>query len=487
MEQRLRGLDLMFNPRSIAFVGATEQLGKWGFIIFNNLITGGFPGKIYPVNPGRAEVLGYRAYPTVREVPGELDLVVIAAPAGGVLAAVEDCAAKGVKAVVVISAGFKEMGGAAAELEAEMAAKARAAGMVLVGPNGQGVCCPKNRVYPWMPHFFYPPAGPVAVVSQSGNVQGLMMTELWKLGIGVSKGVSSGNEADLGAADFLSYFGQDPDTKVILSYMEGLTDGRRFLEIGRETAGQKPVVLLKGGLTESGVSAAKSHTGALAVSDELFAAACRQAGLIRAKTIYEASVMAAAFVNRPLPRGRRVGIVTGGGGLGVIAADLCAQAGLTVPELSKDTLAKIAAKMPDWWVPGNPVDLVAGLNFGVVPGILETIMMSNEIDALLLLFIGPQSQDPDGFKPMNEQTVKMQKMWESMEAMYQAFPAMLGQMMDRTGVPIYVVSDFGKGTEAEKKVKTDPRYAVIFADLESACGALAAMAGYQAFRSRQAE
>lgn len=481
MENRLKNLEYVFNPRSLAFVGATDKLGKWGFIIFNNLITGGWEGKLYPVNPGREEVLGYKAYPTVRDVPGEIDLAVLATPAGAVPAALDDCVAKGVKAVVVISAGFKELGGAAAEAEAAMVEKARAAGMVLVGPNGQGVCCPGTKFYAWMPHLFFPKPGPVAVIAQSGNVQGLMMTSLLQAGLGVSKGVSSGNEADLKTEDYISFLADDPDTKVILSYVEGLTDGRRFLEIARETSLKKPIVLLKGGQTEFGVAAARSHTGALAVSDELFSAACRQAGVVQARTIVEASLIAASFANRPLPKGRRVGIVTGGGGLGVIAADLCAQAGLSVPALSPDTLAKISNKMPEWFVPGNPIDLVAGLNFEAVPAILETIMTSREIDALLLLFVGPRDPDRPEIVAKNEQTVRMKKMWESMRTMFKFFQDMLGKLMQKTGVPVFTVSDFGEGLELEKTNRFQPGYAVFYQDIESACAGLKALAEYQRF------
>jgi acyl-CoA synthetase (NDP forming) len=483
MDSRLQKLQYLFNPRSIAFVGATDKLDKWGFIIFNNIITGRWEGKLYPVNPGRQEVLGYPVFPNVRDLPGEIDLAVITVPAAAAPAALDDCIAKGVKAAIVISAGFKEMGGAAADAEDEMVARARAAGMVMVGPNGQGICCPARRLYAWMPHFFYPPSGPVAVISQSGNVQGMAMEALLELGVGISKGVSSGNEADLRTEDYFDYLAEDPDTKVILSYMEGLTDGRRFLEIATRTARKKPIVVLKGGRSSFGVSAAKSHTGSLAVSDELFSSACRQAGLVMARTIQQAAVTAAAFLERPLPRGRRVGIVTGGGGLGVIAADVCAQAGLIVPALSPEILTRIAGMLPDWWVPGNPIDLVAGLNFTKVPAILDTIMSCGEIDALLLLFIGPRASEGN-WEPLNEQSIKMRERWEKMESFYVIFQDLLGQLMRKTGVPILAVTRFGEGSETKKKHQFEPGRAVFLNDLESACEALAGMVAYHEFLAR---
>ena len=464
----------MFSPRGVAFVGATETLGKWGFIIFNNLITGGWEGGLYPVNPGREEVLGYKAYKSVRDVPDDTDLAVITVPAKAVPAAMDDCIARGVKAVVVISAGFKEMGGDAARTEADMVKKVRDAGIVMAGPNGQGVAFPKSGLYAWMPHFYYPPAGEVAVISQSGNVQGLMINELIDAGVGVSRCVSSGNEADLRMRDYFEYLADDPETGVVLSYMEGLTDGRRFIESAKRLAAKKPVVVLKGGKSDYGVSAAGSHTGALAVDSELFDSACEQAGVIQASTIREASIMAASFVNRPLPKGRRVGIVTGGGGLGVIASDLCARAGLTLPEFSKETTEKIAAKMPEWYVPGNPVDLVAGLNFGIVPPILDTLMKSGEIDALMLLFIGPRGNRD--IEPKNEQTKKMRETWQTMQKMFGAFLDMMRKLTEQTGVPIYPVTNFGEGTGEMEKIKFSDSYFMQFSDIESACSAVAAAA-----------
>jgi acetate---CoA ligase (ADP-forming) len=483
MDQRLENLQYVFNPQSLAFVGATDKLGKWGFIIFNNLIHGAWEGRLYPVNPGRDELLGHKVYPTVSAIPDEIDLAVINVPAAAVPAALDDCLAKAVKAVVVITAGFKEMGDDGARIEAEMVRKVRDAGIVMVGPNGQGVCCPANKLFAWMPHFFYPPPGPVAVVSQSGNVQGLMMNALLDLGVGVSKGVSSGNEADLRAEDYLEFLAGDPDTKVILAYMEGLTDGKRFLAVARETVRVKPVVLLKGGRSQFGVSAAKSHTGALAVSDEMFEAACRQAGVIRTRTIYESAAIAAAFVDRPLPHGRRVGIVTGGGGLGVIAADLCDQAGLTLPALSAPVLEKIAARLPDWFVPGNPIDLVAGMTFDAVPFILETLALSGEIDALMLLFIGPRAH-AENMTMLNPQSLTMQKSWKTMQTMYVGFQGLLAKIMHRTQVPIYLVTNFTDGLDPAAAGKFKPGNPALYQDLESPCAAVAAMADYHEFKAR---
>jgi acyl-CoA synthetase (NDP forming) len=481
MDQRLKALDHLFRPRSVAFVGATEKLNKWGFIVFNNLITGGYEGRLYPVNPGRATVLGLTAYPSVRAIPGDVDLAVFTVPAKEVPAALDDCLHKRVKAGVVISAGFKELGGEWADVEAELVKKARAGGMVLVGPNGQGICNPAAKLFAWMPHLYFPRPGSVAVISQSGNVQGILVAEVQKAGFGVSKGVSSGNEADLRSEDYYEYLAEDPETEVILSYLEGVSDGRRFIAGARRASEKKPIIALKGGRTGSGSSAARSHTGAMAVDDRLFDAACRQAGIVRARTMDEAGIIAGSFLNRPLPRGKRVGIITGGGGLGVVAADACAELGLEVVKLSDATLAKIGAMMPAWWSPGNPVDLVAGMNFQVVIPVMDLLMQSNEIDALLLLFIGPPRSKEREAVARNAQTEELQKMWKTMSKMFAAFGDALLKKMRGLSVPIYVVSNFTPDGEPVNGAP-GPDHVSIFPTIESACAAMSAGARYFEWR-----
>ena len=242
----LKNLDCLFQPGSIAFLGATEFSLKWGFLVYNNLLTGGYQGTIYPVNPGRESVMGLPAYKSVRDIPGPVDLAVFTIPAEHIPAAMDDCAAKGVKAALVISAGFKELGGQGEELEREMVRRARAGGIALAGPNGQGICNPGLQLFPWMP-LFYPPPGRVAFFSQSGNVLNMLVGAAYKSGSGVSKAVSTGNEADLRMEDYFTYLADDPDTDVLVSYMEGSQDGRRFFDLAREVSARKPVIVIKGG------------------------------------------------------------------------------------------------------------------------------------------------------------------------------------------------------------------------------------------------
>jgi acetate---CoA ligase (ADP-forming) len=479
MEVRLKNLDHLFKPRTIAFVGATETTGKWGNIVFKNILGGGFSGKLIPINPGRDEVFGHKAYPSVRDIPEEVDMALFTVPAMFVLDAVKDCVAKGVKAGMIISAGFKELGDEGAAMEAEIVETARAGGMVLAGPNGQGVACPSSSLYAWMPDY-YPPAGKIGVISQSGNIQSIIIDAVVKSGFGISKTVSSGNEADIHSADYFSYLAEDDDTEVILSYLEGVTDGRRFFKTVKDVTKKKPIVVVKGGITEAGQSAANSHTGAMAGSSRIFEAACRQSGIILADSIKEAGIIASSFINRTLPSGNRVGILTGGGGLGVMASDWCSKLGLEVADLSEKTLSEIGENMPKWWVPGNPVDLVAGLNFQIVLPVITTMMESGEIDSLLLLFIGPprgQGKDP------SQVDEKMKAFQKTMAKMFKGFVQVLGQQSEKTGIPVYTVSNFTPEPKSSgKDEQVINSNATMFPDIISACKAIKAGADFEKYR-----
>jgi len=476
----LKNLDYVFNPRSIAFVGATEGKPKWGFIILNNLVSGGYQGAIYPVNPGRAEVMGMRCYPSVADIPFDVDLAIFTVPARSVVAAMDDCAAKGVKAALVISAGFRELGEEGAALETELLGKAAAAGITVVGPNGQGVCCPGNMLYPWMP-IFYPPGGTVGVVSQSGNILNMLIGHTLDSGLGVSKGVSSGNEARLRTEDYLSYMARDPDTDVIISYLEGVQDGRRFLELARETTLVKPVVLLKGGKTDSGIKAAASHTGAMAVSGVLFDDACRQAGITLATTIEDAGLTASSFVNRPLPHGRRVGIITGGGGLGVIAADACTEHGLEIVRLSPATLEEMGRHLPEYWVPGNPVDLVAGLDLSIVKPILETLMRSGEVDSVMFIMIESQRSRGVNIKETGGSGYDLSPMWNLTTGKLTGYLEEMYELMWELDVPLYATVNFGEFLDVEEEPAPEHRHVMKYANVESACRAISAMSQYHEY------
>ena len=478
-----RNLDYLFKPRSVAFVGATEGKVKWGFVIFNNILSGGYEGEIYPVNPGKETVMGISCYPSVREIPDKVDLAVFTVPASQVIGALDDCAEKGVKAALVISAGFKELGAEGAAMEAEMVRRATDAGITLAGPNGQGVCCPEARFYSWMP-IFYPGPGRLSFIAQSGNILNMLIGHALDAGFGVSKAVSSGNEAQLKTEDYLSYFADDPDTDVIISYVEGIEHGRRFLERARAATSRKPVVMLKGGRTSSGMQAARSHTGAMAVSDRMFESACRQAGIIVAHTIHEAGITGSSFVGRPLPRGNRVGIITGGGGLGVLAADACSNHGLDVVPLSRETLGRVQELLPAYFVPGNPIDLVAGLDLSVIEPVIETVMRSGEVDSVMFMFIEAPRNKGRGIQEAGGRGIDMGVFWDGAMKRIRPHVRALGGLAGEIGVPLYIVAKADEGKLGDETVQAQDS-PMVFEEVESACAAMSAMARYHDYLERK--
>ena len=374
----------LFQPRSVAFIGASNNTNKWGSIILANLINGGFEGPIYPINPQESEIRGLKSYARVADLNETPDLAVIVIPPSAIPPVIDQCVAKGIRAGLVITAGFAEAGIDGKQLQREMVNRARRGGMVLVGPNCNGMMRPSWKLYSTMDSLS-PPPGPMAVVSQSGNVGVSIMRQLLRKGIGCSFYVGIGNEAYLHCEDYFGYMVDDPDTKVILSYIEGLKDGRRFFETAKKVTKKKPIVMLKAGATSAGAKAAESHTAALAGSDLAFDGACRQAGVIRANDIEDLCNIGMAFIGQPLPKGKRIGIITAGGGWGVLAADACVKAGLEVPALPVDTIAELDRFLPAWWSRSNPVDLVGGLRPDHMRKSLESLLRCAEIDGIVLL------------------------------------------------------------------------------------------------------
>lgn len=379
-KQRLRYL---FAPRSIAIAGASNNPDKWGNRILFNLTRGGFQGSIYPVNPRESEVLGYKAYPGLRDIPAGTDLAVITIPPGAVLDAVRDCIARQVKCAIVITSGFSETGKRGSELEEEMRSLAMQAGLPLVGPNCVGILSPPNSLYCHMMPVF-PRRGTVAVIGQSGSVADMIATRVNSRGMGISHSISVGNEAVLQVADYLEYLGDDEDTSVVLGYIEGVRDGRKFLDVAARVTRKKPVILLKAGSTTAGARAGQSHTGTLAGSDEIVDAALRQAGILRAHDLDDMVDAGLAFSNQPLPAGNRVGIIAPGGGWGVMAADACSKAGLDVAQLDAATIDRLNGVLPDVWSHSNPVDTIAGVK-GTIGGLLDILAGSPSIDGLIVL------------------------------------------------------------------------------------------------------
>ncbi len=381
-------LKLMFEPQSVAFLGASNDPRKWGFRILANIVNGGFKGRIYPVNPTKEEIQGLKVYRSVGEVPETPELAVIVIPPSGVTTALRECATKGIKMALVITAGFAEVGVEGQRLQQEMVEIASSTGLRFMGPNSNGIVNPHHRFYPEMPPIF-PRPGPVSIVSQSGNIVGTIMRLAIDSGFGCAKCISSGNEADLHSEDYIKYLAEDPQTKVILSYIEGFKDGRRFFEAAKEVSKKKPIVMLKAGETPAGAIAAKSHTASLAGSYTLFDAMCKQSGVIKVTSLDELVDTGIALLCHPLPKGRRVGIVTAGGGWGVLAADVCARLGLDVVSLPPETISELDSFMPAWWNRGNPVDLVAGIFGDAVIRCIEVILRCPVVDGVIFLGLMP--------------------------------------------------------------------------------------------------
>ncbi len=350
-------LDRFFRPSSVAVIGASRDPEKLGYAVLANLKEGGFPGVLYPVNPKADEILGLRAYPTVLDIPGPVDLAVIVIPYPLVPAALQQCGEKGVPAAVVISAGFREAGREGLERELEVVGIARRYGIRLIGPNCLGVIdtnTPLNATFA----AGMPPGGPIAFMSQSGALGTAVLDMALAGRIGFSRFVSLGNKADVSEIDLLEAWEDDPGSRVILAYIEGLPDGQKFMEVARRVTRKKPVVAVKSGVTRSGARAVSSHTGSLAGSEAAYHAAFRQAGVIRAESMEHLFDLALAFAYQPLPPGDRIAIVTNAGGPGILATDALEHEGLQLARFRPETIEALMAELPSAASAANPVDVL---------------------------------------------------------------------------------------------------------------------------------
>jgi acetyl coenzyme A synthetase (ADP forming)-like protein len=389
------GLDAIFRPRSVAVIGASRRPGSIGAAIFRNLLEHGFEGPVYPVNPSARAVHSVLAYASVADIPGDVDLGVIAIPARDTLAAVEECGRKGVRGVVVITAGFKETGAEGAEQEVALRDVARKYGMRLVGPNCLGVLNTESGVH--LDATFapaWPPAGQVAFSSQSGALGLAILETAGALGLGISHFASVGNKADVSGNDLLEYWEQDPGTGVILLYLESFGNPRRFTQIARRVARTKPIAAVKSGRTRSGARAATSHTGSLAGADNAVDALCLQSGVIRTDTIEELFDVAMLLANQPLPKGTRVGILTNAGGPAIMASDACEFHGLELPLLGNATMTALRVFLPPEASVRNPVDMIASATPSSFEMSVQLMLADPNVDALLVIYVPPLVTTP---------------------------------------------------------------------------------------------
>jgi len=379
-------LEPLFNPHSVAVVGATNNWNKWGFSTLSSVLNG-FKGEIYPVNQREDQVIGLRAYRRVTDIPGPVDLAVFVIPAPAVPAVMEDCVAKGVKAGVIITAGFMETGEEGRRLQDEVVRIARKGNIRFIGPNCMGYWSASANLRAFMAPLLVED-GPLALVSQGGNVGGAVVMSGYVRGVGFHRYVSCGAAADIQIEDYIEYFGEDPKVKVILAYIEGLNDGRRFLEKVLRVTKRKPVVVLKPGKTNAAVKAISSHSGALAGTDVVFGGAFKKAGVIRVDSPEELLDVAIGFLTQPLPKGRNVAILTPGGSYGVLCADACASDGLNVIKLPEETIEALDKVFPPRWSRGNPVDPAGDRNFLAYLTAPGKLLRLEDVDALIFMGFG---------------------------------------------------------------------------------------------------
>ncbi len=383
-------LDSILSPSSIAVIGASRQPNTIGWQIVHNLLDLGFQGPIYPVNPHANAIHSIRAYSSVKAIPDPPDLAVIVVPKDVVLAVTRECVEAGVRGLVVISAGFKEVGGAGIEREQALTELVRGHGIRMIGPNCMGVINTRPTVSmnaTFAPSM--PPPGPVAFMSQSGAMGLSVLDYAESLGIGVSTFVSVGNKADVSGNDLLEYWQSDPDTRVVLMYLESFGNPARFVELAKRITPAKPICVVKSGRTGAGARAAQSHTGALAGSDLATDAILAQAGAIRVHSVEELFDVSMVFANQPLPEGNRVAVVTNAGGPGIMIADACEANGLHVADLHGDTEQRLRSRLPEEASVRNPVDLIASATAESYEFALNCVFDDPNIDAAIAAFVPP--------------------------------------------------------------------------------------------------
>ena len=482
-------LNTIFYPGNIAVIGASNTFGKWGQVIFSNIVAGGFKGKVFPVNPKGGKMFGLKVFPSIMDIPDAVDLAFITTPAKTVPGLLEELGEKGVKGAVVITSGFSETDASGKRQEREIVRVARKNNIWIIGPNTMGIICPHAGLFATGSHP-RPKKGSVAFISQSGNLGNQLVHWAEQQGVGISLFVGSGNEAMLTCPDYLEYLENDPHTRFIVLYVENVADGIRFMETAGRINRKKPVILLKGGSTQAGKRAAASHTGAMSGEDAIFKGACRQAGILNVSVPSDLLSLSAGFSSLPLPRGNRVGIVTLGGGWGVVTADECTREGLVIPEIPDRIVAKIGKYLPEFWSKGNPVDLVGTRNLEAPVVAVEELMKWDGIDAVICLGIvgrrelvkqlleSTRKADPEMSPEFLAQVEKMGREFE------EGFIARMATFMETYKKPVIGVSMADTGKGVVRPVPNNRYSAVVYQTPETAVNVLAGMVSYSRFLSK---
>ena len=461
-------LDLLFNPRGIVVAGASTHPGKFGFVALHNVLAGGFDGPVFATNPEQPTILGLDTLASVDQVPaGAADMVLICTPPQSCADILRSAASRGIGAAFVASGGFREAGAEGARVEEELVDLARSLGVVVAGPNGQGLISTPAKLAAQIVAPV-PPPGPIAVASQSGNLVSAFMNYAAHSGVGISRAVSAGNAAMVGVVDYLGWFAGDPHTKAMAAYVEGVADGRQFAAAIREAAQAKPVVLVKGGTTPRGAQAAASHTGALATDDRVFDGMVRQCGAVRAATVEEAYDAVAAFATQPLPAGPRTLVLSSAGGWGVIAADAASQSGLELIPLPADLEKAIDRLVPPRWSRHNPIDLAGGESRDTIPEAIHLVAEHPEVDAVVYLGMGIQANTASHLRsgPYFD-SADLARICEYHERQDRRFAQAAAEASDQTGKPILAATELAvtqPGNSGPAAVAAGNRYCFPSAD-----------------------
>jgi len=417
----IKHIDGLFNPKGVVVVGASTHPGKFGFVALHNILSSGFDGPVFATNPNKPEILGIQTLERIQDVPsGEADFAMICISPNQIMDALPELAKIGITSAFVVSGGFKETDENGEALEKQLITKAEECGIIIAGPNGQGlVSTPVNLCSQIVSP--YPPRGDISIASQSGNILSALMNLSRLSNIGIARAISVGNQGQINIADYLDYFLYDSETAVVVIYVEGIPDGRRFYESLQTLACKKPVIIIRGGSTKSGAIAAASHTGSMASDFSIFSAMVRQAGAFLANGVESAFNFAATFSTQPLPKGNSVVVMTTAGGWGVLTADAISGTNLELLRLPDDLKTTIDSMLPPRWSKNNPVDLAGGETRDTIPELLSVLLKHESVDSLIFLGLGIQGNVARSYfeSPYaNEGTDRMANFHASQEQRY---------------------------------------------------------------------
>lgn len=399
-ESGILELKSFFEPKSVAVVGASRDIRKAGHILLRNLLSFGFKGRVVPVNPNTQQILGLKAYSRVDLIPGDVETAIIVTPAVFVPDIMEDCERKGVRAVIILSGGFSEEGEEGEKLEKEVVQIGRRAGIRIIGPNTTGIINTENGFMSSFTKFSNIIKGNVAFIAQTGNYGGIVLEQIFSSHLfGVSKVVGLGNKCDVDETEILEYLALDDKTQVIFLYVEGIKNGRRFLEVAKKITKKKPIIVVKGGKTDLGAKIALSHTASMAGRDEIFSAACKQAGVIRVSDFEKFLDLAQALSHQPLPKGNKVALIHFSGACLVLGTDMIIESGLKIAELSNISIKKLREITPQWHRVSNPIDIQPSIMMAgadrTYQVAVNTVIEDNNVDAVIVGIGAVEGNCPD--------------------------------------------------------------------------------------------